>query len=179
MNKISKQLVENFRRGDIRSAAELFEQVRKPLFGYLYRLTTDKFVAEDLLQETLLIIHSRIESYNIEYDFMPWAYAIARNKFLEFKRNQSRVTRIQVLNLNEQLEPSVSGFSNNSDLSLDLKKILQELSDPIREAFVLKHFQNLTFNKIAELQEVPVPTAKSRVLFALKKIREFLHRGEK
>lgn len=179
MNKISKQLVENFRRGDKKVAAELFEQVRRPLFGYLYRLTTDRFVAEDLLQETLLTIHGKIDTYNIEYDFMPWAYAIARNKFLEFKRSQNRVTRIHTLNIDEQKEPVSGGFSNSSDLSLDLKKVLKNLSDPVREAFVLKHFQNLTFCKIAELQEIPVPTAKSRVLFALKKIREFLHRGEK
>jgi DNA-directed RNA polymerase specialized sigma24 family protein len=64
-------------------------------------------------------------------------------------------------------------------LDIDLKSVLSQLSDPVREAFILKHFQNLTFVEVAGLQEIPVPTAKSRVLFAVKKIRDFLNRGEK
>ncbi len=110
---------------------------------------------------------------------MPWAYAIARNKFLEFRRQQTKVTRLHTIGLSECNEPSQASFSNAKDLSIDLNFILQQLSEPVREAFVLKHFQKLTFARIAELQEIPLPTAKSRVLFAIKKIREFLHRGEK
>lgn len=179
MNKVSRQLVETFRRGDKKAAAALFEQLRRPLFAYLYRLSGDRFVGEDLLQETLLTIHARIDSYNIEYEFMPWAYAVARNKFLEFKRSQNRVTRLHLVSISACAEPGYEGFSSDSELSIDLKNILSELSEPIREAFILKHFQNLTFDKVAQLQEIPVPTAKSRVLFAIRKIREFLHRGEK
>ncbi|MFZ5951801.1 MAG: RNA polymerase sigma factor [Candidatus Rifleibacteriota bacterium] len=179
MNKIPAQLIENFRRGDRRAAASLFEQLRRPLFGYFYRLCSDRFVAEDLLQETLLTIHSRIETFNSDFEFMPWAYAVARNKFFEFKRSQNRVVRLQIVSVSAVEEPGHEGFSAGSDLSLDVKKILEDLSEPIREAFILKHFQNLTFERVAELQEVPLPTAKSRVLFALKKIREYLHRGEK
>jgi RNA polymerase sigma-70 factor (ECF subfamily) len=179
MGKISKQLVERFRHRDKNAAAALFEQIRRPLFGYLYRLSRDSFIAEDLLQETLLTIHSRIETFDQSFEFMPWAYAIARNKYAEFKRSQNRVTRIHAISLSVTAEPAGKCFSHRSDLDLDLRIVFQELSEPIKEAFILKHFQNLTFAQIAELQEIPVPTAKSRVLFALKKIREFLHRGEK
>lgn len=179
MNKISQQLVNDFRKGDKNAARSMFEQLRRPLFGYLYRLCGERFVAEDILQETLLTIHSRIETYNQEYEFMPWAYAVARNKFLEFKRSQNRVVRMHLVSISACQEPEQQSFSSSSDLGADLESILQRLSEPIREAFVLKHFQNLTFERVAELQEVPLPTAKSRVLFAIRKIREFLHRGEK
>jgi RNA polymerase sigma-70 factor (ECF subfamily) len=179
MNKISRQLVENFRHGDRKAAGALFEQLRRPLFAYLYRLCNDRFVAEDLLQESLLTIHARIETYNIEYEFMPWAYTITRNKFLEFKRSQNRVVRLHLVSVSSIGETEQPGFSNTTDLALDLKSVLNELSEPIKEAFILKHFQNLTFEKVAEIQEIPVPTAKSRVLFAIRKIREYLHRGEK
>lgn len=167
------------RQGDKKAALELFEQLRRPLFGYLYRLTSDRNIAEDLLQETLLTIYARIETFNDDFQFMPWAYAIARNKFLEFKRKNSRVIRIHPEISAFNTEPSVSCFSSSKDLDIDLKSVLSQLSDPVREAFILKHFQNLTFVEVAGLQEIPVPTAKSRVLFAVKKIRDFLNRGEK
>lgn len=178
MNKIDRQLVEDFRRGDKKAAARLFEQLRRPLFGYLYRLTSDRFVAEDLLQEALLTVHARIDTYNPDFEFMPWAYAVTRNKFLEFKRSQNRVVRMHIVSTGSG-EPCHESFCGQTDLSLDIKSVLNQLSEPVREAFILKHFQNLTFEKVAQLQEIPLPTAKSRVLFAIRKIREYLHRGEK
>ena len=146
MNKINRQLIENFRNNDRRAATMLFEQLRKPLFGYLYRMCRDQHVAEDLLQETLLIIHSRIETFNPDYEFMPWAYTIARNKFLEFKRNQKKVVRILPVVFAESVPASNQLFSEASDLSHDLAGVLDELSEPVKEAFVLKHFQGLNFD---------------------------------
>lgn len=179
MNKINRQLVENFCKNDRRAATMLFEQLRRPLFGYLYRMCRDRFVAEDLLQETLLTIHARIDTYNPDYEFMPWAYTIARNKFLEFKCRQTKVVRISAICLTECDTSTIKPFNEAADLSHDLADVLETLSEPVKEAFVLKHFQGMTFNEIADLQQIPVPTAKSRVLFALKKIRQYIHRSEK
>lgn len=176
MLKIDEQLVRNFERGDAKAAAMLFEQLRRPLFAYFYRLSYDRCVAEDLLQETLLTIHSRIETYNHDFEFMPWVWAIARNKFFEFKRSQNRVVRlIPQLTRNQ---PQTACFSSSSDTETDLRNCLDTLSEATKEAFVLKHFQGMTFNEVADLQQIPLPTAKSRVLFALKKIREYFNRGE-
>ncbi|HAE38302.1 MAG TPA: hypothetical protein DCG57_06640 [Candidatus Riflebacteria bacterium] len=176
MLKIDRQLVKNFERGEAKAAATLFEQLRRPLFAYFYRLSYDRCVAEDLLQETLLTIHSRIETYNHDFEFMPWVWAIARNKFFEFKRSQNRVVRlIPQLTRNQQ---QTACFSSSSDTETDLRNCLDTLSEVTKEAFVLKHFQGMTFNEVADLQQIPLPTAKSRVLFALKKIREYFNRGE-
>ncbi len=177
MIKIDRQLIEKFAGGDHKVAAELFGQLRRPLFAYFYRLAGDRCVAEDLLQETLLTIHSRISTFNLDCEFMPWAWTVARNKFYEFRRSQSRVTRL-LPKLLEQPHKS-SSFSENSDAQTDLRRCLDGLSENISEAFILKHFQGLTFVEIAQLQQIPVPTAKSRVLSAVQKIREYFNRGEK
>lgn len=176
MLKIDRQLVEDFAHGNPRSAGILFEQLRRPLFAYFYRLSSDRCVAEDVLQETLLTIHSRIETYNRDFAFMPWVWTIARNKFFEFKRSQNRVVRL-IPQLIRNNRPDTS-FFDASDTLADLRNCLDTLSETTREAFVLKHFQGMTFNEVAALQQIPLPTAKSRVLFALKKIREYFKRGE-
>lgn len=178
MIKISRQLVRDFSVGDRKAAATLFEQLRRPMFAYFYRLGGDRCVAEDLLQETFLTLYSRIETFNHECEFMPWAWAVARNKFLEFRRSQSKVIRL-LPQLSVMTQPAPECFSGSVHLGLDMQQCLGELSETTREAFILKHFQGLTFQEIADMQQVPLPTAKSRVLFALKKIREFLTRGER
>ncbi|HNV72684.1 MAG TPA: sigma factor-like helix-turn-helix DNA-binding protein, partial [Candidatus Ozemobacteraceae bacterium] len=55
-----------------------------------------------------------------------------------------------------------------------MRTALAQLSEAIREAFLLKHFAELTFVEVAEIQGVPVATAKSRVLFAIRKLRELI-----
>jgi RNA polymerase sigma-70 factor (ECF subfamily) len=178
MEKINPEIVKDFCNGDKKSAAKLFGQLRRPIYGYFYRMTFDGNVAEDLLQETLLTIYSRIETYNHQFDFLPWAYAVARNKYLQFIRNQKKITRIYTVPIENLAENSLPGFSRSSDLHADICSGLEGLSGPVREAFILKHFQGFTFVEVAQLQEIPVPTAKSRVLWAVKKIRQYLKRGD-
>lgn len=179
MTKIDRQLIEKFAGGDKKAAAELFEQLRRPFFAYLYRLSGDRCVAEDLLQETLLTIHSRIDTFNLEFEFMPWAWTIARNKFYEFKRSQNRVTRLLPKLVSMHSNHLSACFADSSDMQTDLRRCLETLSENTSEAFILKHFQGMTFADIAQLQQIPLATAKSRVLFAIQKIREYFNRGDK
>lgn len=179
MIKIDRQLIDKFAGGDTRAAARLFEQLRRPFFAYLYRLSGDRCVAEDLLQETLFTIHSRIDMFNTDCEFMPWAWTIARNKFYEFKRSQNRVTRLLPKLVNVRQNQFSSTFADVSDMQTDLRHCLATLSENTSEAFILKHFQGMTFADIAQLQQIPLATAKSRVLFAIQKIREYFNRGDK
>ncbi len=176
MLKIDRQIIENFLAGEKKSTAILFDKLRRPMFAFLYRMACDRNVAEDLLQETLLIIHARKNTFNRDCEFMPWAWTIARNKFYEFKRSQNRVIRLIPQPFSDH--EGQHSFANSSDTETDLRNCLDTLSETTKEAFILKHLQGMTFNEIAELQQIPLPTAKSRVLFALKKIREYFNRGE-
>ena len=178
MKKLTKQLAIELQNGDQKAAHQLFSLLRKPLFGYLYRLTTDKNIAEDILQETLIKIYSGLKSYNSDCEFMPWAYAICRNCFLQLKRQQQKIIKLNISENNFENDLLQQDFSDSLDISEDVKTALNQLSEPVKESFILKHFQNLTFQQVANLQEIPVPTVKSRVLFALKKIRAYMARGE-
>jgi RNA polymerase sigma-70 factor (ECF subfamily) len=174
MIKIEKKLIEEFAGGDKEAACQLFALLRRPVFSYFFRLCGNRSAAEDLLQETLLLLHSRIETFNQQCEFMPWAWTIARNKFYEFKRAQTRIVR---------LVPSDHGlarksFTDSVEVETDLQSCLAKMSIVVAEAFVFKHFHGMTFARIAQLQQVPLATAKSRVMAALQKIREYFRRGD-
>ncbi len=178
MEKIFKQFAEELQSGNKRVANKLFSALKKPLFGYLYRLSSDRNLSEDILQESLLSIYSGINTYNSEFDFLPWAYRVTRNCFLQFKRQQKKVVKLNFAENNFEKEMFVESFSESLDLNEDLKSAMNSLSDQVKETFVLKHFQNLTFKEIAEILDLPIPTVKSRVLFAIQKIRTYINRGE-
>ena len=158
--------------GNAHAAESLFRFLQRPLFSYLFRLCGNRELSEDLLQETFFSIFNRAETFSPGNPVRPWAYMIARNKFLEWQRRQSKIVH---LNLHPKKLVSLHpGPDAQVMANTHVQSVMSELSPEIREAFILKHFQRLTFREVAEVQEIPVPTAKSRVLFAAKKIREFM-----
>jgi RNA polymerase sigma-70 factor (ECF subfamily) len=66
---------------------------------------------------------------------------------------------------------SKDSFESAIDSKISLKKLLSELSPEKREVIELKHFQNLKFSEIAQIQNVSVGTVKSRMFYALKELK--------
>lgn len=168
--EIWDDLMKQFLSGDRAAQVKLLTTLKDPLFGFLYRLTRNPVVAEDLLQETLVTICTRGETWNPKRPLKPWVYTIARNKFLEFKRRERKIIPFH---RPEELTHQQT-FAPPSATPHLVREALARLAEPIREAFLLKHFADLTFAEVSEIQEVPVATAKSRVLFAVRKLRELL-----
>jgi RNA polymerase sigma-70 factor (ECF subfamily) len=171
LNKQTKLLIINFLDGNRDSLVELFTLLRRPLYSYIYRMSKSNEISEDLLQETYITLYLKSETYNIEKPFLSWVFVIARNKYFEYLRHEEKIVRLE-----KDFSGTMSIKKENSDYEKidklnDIDKILESLSSEIKEAFILKHFQGLKFTEIAEIQNIPLSTAKSRVIFAIKKIR--------
>ncbi|NLI75730.1 MAG: sigma-70 family RNA polymerase sigma factor [Candidatus Riflebacteria bacterium] len=158
------------RSGDRASLVALLAALKEPLFAYLFRLCRNPEIAEDLLQETLITLCTRADTWDPARPLRPWIYTIARNKFLEGRRRDRKVVP---LIRPEKLASPATGSQPSPD-RLALRDALATLAEPIREAFLLKHFARLTFEEVADVQGIPVPTAKSRVRFAVQKLRGLL-----
>ncbi len=156
--------------GDRAALTGLLTALEKPLFGYLFRLCHNPEIAEDLLQETLVTVVTKSDTWDPSRALRPWVYTIARNKFLEHRRRSRKV----VVLVRPETIPAPAAGSQPSPARLDLQQALATLNEPIREAFLLKHVARLSFDEVAEIQEIPVPTAKSRVRFAVQKLRDVL-----
>lgn len=76
--------------GDAEAFAELYRQVAPRLFGYLMRLSGDRALAEDLLQQAFLKVHRARRAYVRGAEPMPWLFAIARRTFLDEIRRRKR-----------------------------------------------------------------------------------------
>lgn len=76
--------------GDQSAFVELYERVAPRLLGYLMRMSGDRVMAEDLLQQTFLKVHRARGAYVRGANPLPWIYAIARRCFLDETRRRSR-----------------------------------------------------------------------------------------
>jgi RNA polymerase sigma-70 factor (ECF subfamily) len=158
-----------------RSAFEcLVLSCQSRILRWLTRLTQDRSVAEELLQESLFKAFISLSSFRGEATFATWLARIAHNTYLAWRKVNHRRPDQEVLD--EDTVPSNTGsvdwpsFSESpetllwqQELSDRLGHALSELPDVLRQALTLREQEGLSYEEIAQIQQVPIGTVRSRI----------------
>lgn len=171
-----EELMGQVRNGVGEMLGQLFERYQSPLFNFYLKLTGDRSVSEDLVQEVFLRILKYRHSYHPETPFRAWMYQIARNARVDHFRKKRPET---------PLEPEMAPAVVPNDLTQEqqqaelLHRALLELTEDKREVLVLSRFQGLKYEQIAEVMDCEVNTVKVRVHRALHDLREIYQAMER
>ncbi|HZI55215.1 MAG TPA: RNA polymerase sigma factor [Verrucomicrobiae bacterium] len=171
-----EELMGQVRNGVGEMLGQLFERYQSPLFNFYLKLTGDRSVSEDLVQEVFLRILKYRHSYHPETPFRAWMYQIARNARVDHFRKKRPET---------PLEPEMAPAVVPIDLTQEqqqaelLHRALLELTEDKREVLVLSRFQGLKYEQIAEVMDCEVNTVKVRVHRALHDLREIYQAMER
>jgi RNA polymerase sigma-70 factor (ECF subfamily) len=173
-----------YQKGDARAFAELVARHEKPLWNFLRRFTSDAASAEDLLQETFMRVVKSAESYQPSARFRTWLYTIARNLCTDHARSRAH-RKAQSLDATSsrdsdapRMAETVSGADPGGEqrtltreLGVQLERALAELPELQREVFVMRELLDLPFAEIAHAVGVSEATVKSRMRYALERMR--------
>ena len=175
-----------YQAGDVAAFAELVARHEKPLWSYLRRFVRDPTTAEDLLQETFLrVVHGRA-SWQASSKFSTWLYAIGRNLCIDHARRQQHRRALsldgqgsddEAPRLHEQLSGADRGGERsalNHELATRLERAIADLPDAQREVFVMREVLDLPFAEIARAVDTSEATVKSRMRYALERLRSEL-----
>jgi len=179
-NMISdEELMSQVRSGVGEMLGVLFERYQHPLFNFFYKLTGNRAVSEDLVQEVFLRILKYRHSYRSETGFRAWLYQIARNARVDLLRRRQHTE----VSWEPEMSPGVvpDDSAQQQQESALLYMALQELPEEKREVLVLSRFQDLKYEQIAEIVGCEVSTVKVKVHRALHDLREIfrgLERGK-
>lgn len=135
------------------------------------RLGADGMDVEDLVQETLIAIHTRRATYDPAQPFTAWAYALARYKLIDHLRR--RRARINVP-LDDCDELFCDGDEATLSASRDVKTLLEDLSPAQREAIRLTRLEGLSVQEAAERSGQSVAAIKVGVHRGLKRLSALL-----
>ena len=172
-------LLWRYRNGDAGAFGVLYERHRLGLFRFLCGLCGDSALAEEIFQETWLSLIRSESVLREQVSFKTWLYQIARNRLIDQWRKQGRRQGLQEV-FDEQLHGEASsepGPEQQLSLSRDqarLRAALDELPGEQREVFLLRAHGDLELAEIAELTRTPAETVKSRLRYALQKLRRLL-----
>ena len=176
-------LMLRYQDGDVAAFEELYSRHRGPLFRFLLRQIGEQSLAEDVFQEVWSRIIRNHKRYRPTAKFTTYMYHIARNCSVDhFRRSTSQqaVTTGQ----DEAIDAAVAdtgdpvAAAEAGDTRLALSQALTELPAEQREAFLLHEEGGLTLNEIAEVTDVGRETVKSRLRYAVKKLRSIIPEPE-
>jgi len=180
------ELMLRYARGDLRAFAELYARHRGPLYRYLARQTRDREVASDLFQEVWSRVIARREQYEPRAPFRTFLFRIAHNCFIDHQRRRAvRAVPAAATPLEFEGESPAERVPAPASETPDMRAqesefmrryhaALMQLPAEQRDVFLLCQQSELTLEEVATITGVGVETAKSRLRYALSKLRSAL-----
>jgi len=162
------ELAKKIGDGDADSAEAFVREHHPAVLRLAFRLTGQIQDAEDITQETFLVARQKISSYRGNSTLRTWIHKIAINQYRQFKR------KYQFVPLTDTNLPSHSADFEMFETGHILSKAIQKLPAKQREAFILFEVEQLSMNEVAHVLSVPVGTAKARVFYARRNLRNQL-----
>jgi RNA polymerase sigma-70 factor (ECF subfamily) len=150
--------------------AELYARHSPRVFAYCRRILGDKERAQDAFQDTFIRFYNSASQERDMTNVPAYLLRIARNICLNMQRSNRMTTTLEEYHM-----PYSEEFSHEKKELLSLvTTALELLPDDYREAFVLREYDGLSYQEIAEVTESSMATVKIRIFRAKQKIREIL-----
>ncbi len=168
-------------KGSAYAWEKLVKRYERKIYNHGLRLTGNSSDAMDLMQEVFLGVYRNLHRFRGDAKFSSWIFRIAHNKAVDMNRRK-RLMSVPAKFASEDEGDVLDKFPANVEFEPDNKlgnlqqntrilKMLKKLGIEQRSIVELKVFQSLTFEEIAELQDISANTAKTRFYNALKKLK--------
>lgn len=161
-------LIRKARQGDVEAYNLLISRWEKRVYNYLLRITGDREEALDLSQDVFLKAYQNLRKLDDPARFAPWLFRIAHNEAFSAFRKRRADRETQGTSECTAAEIEAAGAPVFPiELSIAVSMALSKLPTEQRETVVLKIYQGLKFEEMAEVLSCPVSTVKSRLYAAL------------
>jgi len=171
------QLFDRWLGGDPKGFSELYGRYSGRVMGFVLRMTGDRGVAEDILQETFLAAIRNVGQFDRSRSFLSWLFGIAHKRTIDYYRH----AKVEAEHTADAEEGSVGSKLDSPEDSLSNKRLrkivneaVQRLDPSQREVFMLRELGGVPFKEIAEMVGCPINTALGRMRLALINMRKEL-----
>ncbi len=184
-----EMLMVRYQRGERAAFVELVRRHSRPIYNFVLRQLRSPALAEDVTQDVFMRLVQNAAEFKHEARFLTWLYTIARNLCIDQLRKISHRRHASLDQpasndpggqpLMESIsDPNPQVSAERSALSAQVRssivKAVDSLPDDQREVFLLREVANLPFRDIAEITGVGENTVKSRMRYALDRLKEAL-----
>lgn len=182
-----KRLIQRTLAGEKEAFEMIIQRYQQPLLNYIGRTLGHYEMALEFTQEVFIKTYSSLHTYQPRYKFSTWLFKIASNYIIDYWRKK----KIDAFSIDQQADhpdrihpiqiaASEIPVCRNYELNELAEKIdasLNSLPPALRELFVWRHINDLSYEEMAEIKGLPVGTVKNRVFQAKEIIRKQLEKN--
>jgi RNA polymerase sigma-70 factor (ECF subfamily) len=153
------ELMAETRRGSQAAFETLFERYREPIWRFFRRRTPDAGIAQELAQDTFVALLEGARRYKAKGMFRSYLFGVAYNVLLADRRKQSyRQT--------DALEKEPPSPTADRDEVIWIREALASIDEADREILMLREYEQLSYQEIAEVRRIPLNTVRSQLFRA-------------
>ncbi len=180
-------LVHLFQTGNDSAIAELIYRYKSNVYTAIYLLVKDKYIAEDLFQDTFLKVVNNIRAnrYAEQGKFLPWALRIAHNLCIDYFRKAKQQVKVTLPDGTDIFDILPLGTDEHAEYKMIkretescMQHLVDELPEEQREVVVMRIYGDMSFKEISDITGVSINTALGRMRYALINLRRMINENK-
>ena len=155
---------------------ELVKRHQQKLYYQIKRMVIEHADADDIAQTVWIKVWEKLDSFKLESEFSTWLFRIGYNETINFIQKKKKIAIVSLLK-DEGDNPSQSSVTiglKPSQIQIKLEQAIKQLPEKQRFVFMLRYYEEMAYEKIAEIMQTTVGGAKANFHIALKKMQEFI-----
>ena len=173
-------LIAKAQQGDLHSFDLLVRRYQRRVYSLAYRMVKNHDAADDIAQDTFIKAYSSIKSFKLGHPLFTWLYRICMNLSINYLKRQKFV--ISESRFEEESSPLEKETTSEDPLSLLVKKEQEKkieqaidlLPPKYRTVFVLRVYEDLSYEEIAQVLKISLGTVMSRLFRARERLQDLL-----
>lgn len=175
------KLVRDFLSGNEQSFNILARKYQERIYWHARRMLGDHDDAHDIVQQVLLVMHSKLKTFNFSSALYTWIYKITATRSLNLIKKK-KLKRIFTFSFDETVDNY--GYENiieDIEVKENFEKMKNHLNSlPIkqRQVFVMRNFDDLSYEEISNVTGKSIGTLKTNYFHAFRKMKELMEKND-
>ena len=175
------ELIQDFLSGNEQSFNILARKYQERIYWHARRMLGDHDDAHEIVQQVLLVMHSKLNTFNFSSGLYTWIYKITSTRSLNLLK-KNKLKRIFTFNSDENVEKI--GYDNivedieSRERFLKMENILSNLPVKQRQVFIMRNYDDLSYEEISNITGKSIGALKANYFHAFRKMKELMEKND-
>ena len=173
------ELTKSFLDGDESAFNRLAVKYQEKIYWHARRMTGNHLDADEIVQEVLIVLYNKLKTFEFKSSLYTWIYTITNTRsinYLKKKNIRSFFSLDDISNSKFEQNDMIDDLESKQKVE-KIEKVLQKLPVKQREVFIMRNFDELSYEEISQITGKNIGTLKANHFHALNKIKELVKYG--
>jgi len=170
------ELIKSFINGDESAFNRLAVKYQERIYWHARRMTGNHLDADEIVQEVLMVLYNKLKTFEFKSSFYTWIYTITNTRsinYLKKKSLKSFFSLDEISNKKFEQKDVIDDIESKHKIE-KIESAMQKLPVKQREVFIMRNFDEMSYEEISQITGKNVGTLKANYFHALNKIKEMV-----